>query len=99
MNGKKIQHNEIREGMLIQFANRPEARAWVVLNVTQQHIDEGLNAIALGLCAFAGMWYGIDPLDLNSYGKIAEIDKADSIYLIKENIGNLSHAAIRAMVD
>ena len=46
-------------------------RLWVVLEVTKKEIEEGaVDAEAAGLYGFGGMWYGEDPLDKASYGKI-----------------------------
>lgn len=68
----------MRSGDLIiikKFVNKNgfrEERKAVVLEVSKKDIDNGLNVLKPGLYAFHGMWYGKDPLDHRSYGKIAE---------------------------
>lgn len=61
--------------VLKRFVNKngvSEDRKAVVLYVTKADIEEGMNALKPGLYAFHGMWYGKDPLDHRSYGKITE---------------------------
>lgn len=42
----------------------------VALKVTQRDIDRGLNASKPGVYLFRGMWYGRDPTNIKSFGKI-----------------------------
>lgn len=55
-------------------------RHWVCLKVTQDEIDNtGINACYPGLYAFGGMWYGDNPQDRNSFGKILPVSHNDVI--------------------
>lgn len=50
-------------------------RTWRVLQVTQERFDTtDIDVEKSGLYAFGGMWYGTDPLDISSYGKVLELD-------------------------
>lgn len=51
-------------------------RKWVILEVTEADIEAGTDAVAPGLHAFGGMWYGDEALSINSYGKMISIDGA-----------------------
>jgi hypothetical protein len=45
-------------------------RRLVVLKVTKRGIKRGMNARRPGLYMFTGMWYGKNPNDHKSFGKI-----------------------------
>lgn len=48
-------------------------RLWVGLMVTQGALNSGsVDALTPGLKLFTGMWYGDDPTDPNSFGKMVE---------------------------
>lgn len=49
---------------------RVNGRRGVALRVSPRDIRDGVNANLPGLHVFAGFWYGRDPLDHKSYGKI-----------------------------
>lgn len=42
----------------------------VALNVTKKDIMKMTNVTRPGIYLFRGYWYGKNPLDINSYGKI-----------------------------
>jgi len=72
-------------------------RYWIVLEVTQEMIDTtGINTDKPGLYAFGGMWYGEDPMDVKSYGKI---DYLDSYYEIFFDSVNLTAEEIKKLVN
>ena len=48
-------------------------RLWVGLYVTQADIDRGYNATKPGVHLFTGMWYGDDPTDKRSFGKMVPL--------------------------
>lgn len=48
-------------------------RLWVGLRVTQADIDRGYFAGKPGLYLFSGMWYGDDPTDKRSFGKMVPL--------------------------
>lgn len=51
----------------------------VALNVTSDMLESGVNAEKTGIHLFYGMWYGDDPLDYKSFGKIESLDKYTNI--------------------
>lgn len=57
----------------------PRDRLWVELPVTQADIDRGVMAAKPGLMLFTGMWYGDDPLDIHSYGKMIPTQHAKAV--------------------
>lgn len=55
-------------------------RHWVCLKVTQDMIDTtDINAPYPGLYGFGGMWYGDNPQDNNSFGKILPVEYIDVV--------------------
>lgn len=45
-------------------------RYCIVLNVTKQHLKNGINAYKPGLHLFRGYWYSNRPFEIESFGKI-----------------------------
>lgn len=99
-----VLRQNLKPGMIIRFEedlDNTTARDWVVLSVTQKHLQrEGcMNAEKSGLYAFGGMWYGDDPLDVNSYGKIRCLYDYKHVYLIHENLKELDVETVKQLVD
>lgn len=47
-----------------------QGRKAVALTVTPADLKKGINAPRAGIYPFAGYWYGKDPMNHKSYGKI-----------------------------
>lgn len=85
----------MRNGDLVLF----NGRKGVVLNVTQSDFCEGLSAIGPGLHVFAGYWYGKNPLNHRSYGKIltcAGIGRNGESATVIGRVTAQSHFALKA---
>jgi hypothetical protein len=71
-----FRRNKWHNGVVI--SSNGTKRLWVVLSISQQEIEsQGLNADKEGFYGFGGMWYGDDPYDFMSYGKIIKLDESD----------------------
>jgi len=88
--------NNIEEGDIITI--KDYNRAWVLLYVTEEDLNNGVNAEEVGLHAFGGMWYGSDPLSIESYGKILDIER-DKIVEVLDNVTHLPVKKIKELVD
>ena len=90
---------DLKEGDIIEYNNNGERtfkRKWVVIEITESDLEQGVNAPSVGLYAFGGMWYGTDILDYNSYGKILSTVGKD--YIIVGNVKDYNLEEIRNMV-
>ena len=58
----------MREGNLVRV--RGSNRLWVTLLVNHNDIRNGMNVKQPGIYLFGGMWYGRDPNNKASFGKI-----------------------------
>ena len=76
-----------------------EGRKGVALRVDRAEFNKGLNASGPGLHVFAGYWYGTDPLNIRSYGKILTHDgigkRGESAAVIGK-VTAQSHFALKA---
>lgn len=60
---------------------------YVLLEVTKSESD--LYGMP-GLYAFKGMWYGNDPIDKNSYGKVTKVKESEVIEIMVDDIREIS---------
>lgn len=63
----------MKHGDLVSVRWKPPGPRRVLctaLLVTENDIRHGINAGRPGLYLFRGYWYGYNPLDISSYGKI-----------------------------
>lgn len=98
--GKEVilHRKEIEQFDVIHIAG--QTRAWVVLQVSQQALDYGINSDEVGLHAFGGMWYGDDPTDRASFGKILPIsDLEENEYTILGVISDYDLKKLKEMLD
>jgi hypothetical protein len=75
-------------------------RHWVVLNVTQEEVDKtGINTDRAGLHGFGGMWYGDEPMDNHSYGKIVTLAYCPTADItVVGHVSNYDLATLKEMV-
>jgi hypothetical protein len=71
-------------------------RYWkIVLNITEEDIaQEEINANHAGLYLFYGMWYGSDPLDHRSYGKIEDFPSENPKTFFGDKLSGTSYTYI-----
>lgn len=70
-------------------------RFWIILDVTKEQIERGTNAEKPGLYAFSGMWYGDDPLNIGSFGKILPLNGG---YIVS-HISNYPDKLMKSVFD
>lgn len=88
----------LAHGMVVRRkGDTPTERAWVILNVTQEHLDAGIFTDHTGLHAFGGMWHGNDPLNIHSYGKLVVIDEGD-YEVVASHVSDLPLDVLKRMV-
>ena len=89
----------LQKGMIIRFKEDlvdPKARNWVVLPVTKKDLKR-VNADKEGLYAFGGMWYGRNPMKIESYGKILPIE--EDVYLVRRDLHAIKVDAVQKLVN
>ena len=63
---------DLREYDIVKTLN---SRIWkMVLNVSKNNIIKGIDVNIPGLYLFYGMWYGSNPKNIDSFGKIEYIN-------------------------
>jgi len=89
----------MKAGDIVKIVDGYGGHTWmsdcVVLMVTPKMIRQGVNAGRPGLHLFRGYWYGSDPMNVRSYGKIegsVEQNK-DAVYVGRVQ----SHEQIKKM--
>jgi len=90
----------LRKGMIIRFKEdllNPNARNWIVLPVTKKDLKRGINADKEGLYAFGGMWYGRNPMKIESYGKILPIK--EEVYLVRKDLHAIKVSDIQKLTN
>jgi len=83
----------MKTGDIVEFTN--DSRNWIVLFVTNQLWNEGIDVEKPGHYGFCGMWYGEDFLSVVSYGKVLSLEDAK---LIGE-VSDYNHETLRKMLD
>jgi len=84
------------DGLIVD--RKGDKRSWVILYVSQYEIEsQGLNADKEGFYGFGGMWYGDDPRNNRSYGKIIELDEKEITF--NGVIENYNMQELKALVD
>ena len=81
------------DGLVV--STKADKRSWVMLYINKNVIDSiSINATKPGFYCFGGMWYGNDPYNHKSYGKIVEM-KENEIYfngvIENYNVQELKH--------
>jgi hypothetical protein len=73
-------------------------RFWVVLEVSKEEIENNIvDADEPGLYGFGGMWYGENPLDKASYGKIKYL--STGIFFRMARVQDFTKEKIREMTE
>lgn len=87
----------IPTGTVIQYPR--EKRKWVVLDVSQDDIDNREVDVAVpGVYIFTGMWYGDDALTFDSMGKVSGLGNTVGAKVVGR-ITDFDIPALKKMLD
>jgi hypothetical protein len=91
-----IKKDKWHNGLVVE--RKGDKRSWVILYISQYEIEsQGLNADKEGYYGFGGMWYGDDPNNNRSYGKIIELDENEITF--NGTVLNYNLQELKALVD
>jgi hypothetical protein len=97
---KMLRREKWHDGLVVTIKNDNLInRNWVILFISKEIINNtSINALEEGYYAFGGMWYGDDPKNYKSYGKIITLDNEEELFF-NGVIDNYNLQELKALVD